>query len=78
MKKLSSKNQAARTFTIIIERGEDHFFVGTVPELRGCHSQGRTLDELIANVKEAIQLCLEVEGEPREKLELVGIQRVEV
>ncbi len=36
------------------------------------------MDELIANVREAIQLCLEVEGEPEERMELVGIQRVEV
>uniref|UniRef100_A0A7C4XA59 Type II toxin-antitoxin system HicB family antitoxin n=1 Tax=candidate division WOR-3 bacterium TaxID=2052148 RepID=A0A7C4XA59_UNCW3 len=67
-----------RTFTIIIERGEDGYFIGTVPELRGCHSQGKSLDELIENIKEAIQLCLEVEGEPEETLELVGIQKVEV
>ncbi len=67
-----------KTFTIIIERGEDGYFIGTVPELRGCHTQGKSLDELIENIKEAIQLCLEVEGEPKETLELIGIQKIEV
>lgn len=67
-----------KTFTIIIERGEDGYFIGTVPELRGCHTQGKSLDELIENIKEAIQLCLEIEGEPKETLELIGIQKIEV
>ena len=67
-----------RTFTVILEQGEDGYYIGSVPELKGCHSQGKTLDELITNIKEAIQLCLEVEGEPEETLELIGIQRVEV
>lgn len=51
-----------REFTVIIERGEDGYFVGSVPELKGCHSQGKTVDELMENVKEATDLCLEVEG----------------
>ncbi len=68
----------SRIFNIIIERGDDGYYIGTVPELGGCHTQGKTLDELIENIKEAIQLCLEVEGEPEQTLELVGIQRIEV
>ena len=35
-----------REFTAIIERGEDGYYIGSVPELRGCHTQGKTLDEL--------------------------------
>lgn len=66
-----------REFTVIIERGEDNYYVGSVPELRGCHTQGKTLDELMKNVKEAILLCLEVEKEG-EALEFVGIQRIVV
>ncbi len=68
----------SRIFNIIIERGEDGYYIGTVPELKGCHTQGKSLDELIENIKEAIQLCLEVEGEPEQTSELVGIQRIEV
>ncbi len=53
-----------KEFTVIIERDEEGFFVGTVPSLKGCHTQARSLDELMERIKEAIQLCLEVEGNP--------------
>jgi len=66
-----------KEFTVIIERDEEGFFVGTVPSLKGCHTQARSLDELIERMKEAIQLCLEVEGETAsEPLQLVGVQKV--
>lgn len=64
-------------FTLIIEKGEDGYYVGSVPSLKGCHTQGKTIEELLVNIKEAIELCLEVEGDtPRD--EFVGIQRIEV
>jgi len=64
-------------FTVIIERDEEGLFVGTVPSLRGCHTQARSLDELMERIKEAIQLCLEVEGDlAPEQLQLIGIQKV--
>ncbi len=66
-----------KEFTVIIERDEEGFFVGTVPSLRGCHTQARSLDELMERMKEAIQLCLEVEGETAsEPLQLVGVQKI--
>lgn len=66
-----------KEFTVIIERDEEGFFVGTVPSLRGCHTQARSLDELMERMKEAIQLCLEVEGElALEQLQLIGVQKV--
>jgi predicted RNase H-like HicB family nuclease len=52
-----------KEFTVIIERDKEGLFVGTVPSLKGCHTQARSLDELMERIKEAIQLCLEVEGE---------------
>ncbi len=48
------------SFTVLVERDEDDGFIATVPELKGCHTQGDTMVELIANVEEAISLCLEV------------------
>jgi len=64
-------------FTVIIERDEEGLFVGTVPSLRGCHTQARSLDELMERIKEVIQLCLEVEGDlAPEQLQLVGVQKV--
>ena len=64
-------------FTVLIEKDEDGVYVGSVPALRGCHTQGKTIDELLKNIKEAIELCLEVDKDvPREKF--VGIQQVQV
>ena len=64
-------------FTVIIERDEEGLFVGTVPSLRGCHTQARSLDELMERIKKAIQLCLEVEGDlAPEQLQLIGVQKV--
>jgi predicted RNase H-like HicB family nuclease len=69
----------AREFTVVIEQDEDGYLVGSVPGLRGCHTQARSLDELMERIKEAILLCLDVEGEPEEpSLKLIGIQRVAV
>ena len=48
-----------REIYIVIERDEDGFFVGEAPQLRACYSQGRTLDELLVNMREVIELCLE-------------------
>lgn len=64
----------AREFNVVIEKDEDGYFVASVPELRGCHTQARSLDVLMKRVKEAIELCLEVE-EPVSN-EFIGIQRV--
>jgi len=64
-------------FTVIIEKDEDGYYVGSVPVLKGCHTQGKTMDELLANIKEAIELCLEVEKDiPTDHF--IGIQHVQV
>jgi predicted RNase H-like HicB family nuclease len=66
-------------FGVLVERDEDGYYIATVPELPGCHTQARTLDELTGRVKEAIELYLETEGAKAEgKVELVGVQLVEV
>jgi predicted RNase H-like HicB family nuclease len=50
-----------REFYMMIERDEDGFLIGDVPQLRGCYAQERTLDELMANIQEVIELRLEEE-----------------
>ena len=67
-----------RQFDVVIERDEEGFYVASVPALPGCHTQAKSLDELMERVQEAILLCLEVHGEDTESLEFVGIQRVMV
>ena len=69
-----------KEFTIVIEQDEDGMYVASVPELEGCHTQAKTLDELRERIKEAIYLYLEVESGIVEEVPLafVGIQKVEV
>lgn len=50
------------SYTVIIEPGEDGFLVAHCPEIPGCHSQGATYEEAIANIKEAIEACLEMKA----------------
>lgn len=66
-----------REYYVVIERDEDGYYVGEVPQLAGCYSQGTTLDELLTNVQEVIQLCLEEEISIPAP-EFVGIQKVAV
>ena len=65
-------------FNVVVEKDSEGFFVATVPALPGCHTQARSLDELMLRVKEAIELCLEVQGAPLQRLDFVGVQRVTV
>ncbi len=65
-----------RQFNVVVERDAEGFFVATVPSLPGCHTQARSLDQLMERVREAIELYLEVGGEPVEDLDFLGGQRV--
>ena len=65
-----------RTFTAVVERDPDTgLYVGYVPGFRGAHSQGETLDELNANLREVIAMLLE-DGEPPLETEFVGTQTI--
>lgn len=66
-----------RTFTVVIEKDKGGWLVADVPELEACHTQARTMDELLKRVKEVIELCLEEQGEIP-KTSFVGVQVVEV
>lgn len=67
-------------FTVVIEKDpQTKMYVGEVPGMQGAHSQGETLDELMANMKEVIQLCLETKkGNFSHLPTVVGIQNIEV
>jgi predicted RNase H-like HicB family nuclease len=64
-------------FDVVIRKDEDGYYVATVPDLAGCHTQARSLDELMNRIKEAILLCLDVK-EREEMSSFVGVQVVEV
>ncbi|TDJ67741.1 MAG: type II toxin-antitoxin system HicB family antitoxin [Planctomycetota bacterium] len=67
-----------RTFNVIVERDPDTgTFVGSVPGWPGAHSQGETLDELQANIREVIAMLLE-DGDPKLESEFVGLQTIRV
>ena len=67
----------AYNFTVFIQKGQNGYYIGSVPSLRGCLTQGKTMDELLVNIKEAIELCLEVEGEVSDE-HFIGIQKIQV
>ena len=62
--KHSEENHTVLTeYAVVIEMDEDGWLVGSVPSLHGCHTQARTMDELLERMDEVIQLCLEVQDE---------------
>jgi predicted RNase H-like HicB family nuclease len=70
--------KSKRKFTVVIERDEEGYLVATVPALRGCHTQAKTLATLMKRVREVIELCLKDGDEVNDSLELVGIQQISV
>ena len=66
----------AKEFTVIIEQDEEGYYIAEVPELKGCHTQAKSLDTLMERVKEAIQLCLEVYGKKYPITHLLGVQKI--
>lgn len=67
-----------REFHVVVERDAESYFVGSVPSIPGCHTQARSLDDLMVRIREAIALHLEGDGDDVEGLEFVGVQRVTV
>lgn len=65
-------------FDVVIERDEEGYYVASVPQLPGCHTQARSLDEVAQRIREAIELYLEVHGEPEHSLEFIGVQRITI
>ena len=66
-------------YTVIIEKDEDGYYVGSIPALPGCHTQAKSVDQLMERMEDAVSLWLEVEKpSDHSPLELVGIQRLAV
>lgn len=71
---LSMKNE----FNVVIEQDADGYLVASVPGLPGCHTQAKSMDQLLERIKEAILLCLEDREEDWSGSSFVGIQRVAI
>ncbi len=68
-------------FPVIITQGKDGMFVAHVPNLRGCHTQAKSLSVLHKRLQEVIELCLEVEKAKRQPIlqdRFVAVQQFEV
>jgi len=63
-----------KEFYVVIERDEDGFYIGEVPSLKGCYSQGKTIDELLNNIREVIEMT--IEDDPVVSSEFIGVQKV--
>ncbi|MFH1643840.1 MAG: type II toxin-antitoxin system HicB family antitoxin [bacterium] len=70
-------NLIKKEYTVVIEKEADGNLIASVVELPGCHTQAKDMNELFLNIKEVIELYLEVE-KPETLLEFVGLQRVAV
>jgi len=70
-------NANRREFSVIIERDQDGCYVASVPELRGCHTQAKSLDALMKRVRDVIELCLADEDAPPPN-KFVGVQCIAV
>ena len=57
-----------KEFNVVIEKDADGYFVASVPALRGCHTQAKSLDVLMKRIREAIALCLEIEDAPSQRV----------
>ncbi|MDD3041990.1 MAG: type II toxin-antitoxin system HicB family antitoxin [Methanosarcinaceae archaeon] len=66
-------------YTVLIEQDEDGMYIATVPDIPGCYTQGKTVEQAMGRVREAIQVCIEAEElEDILPMKFIGIQQVEV
>lgn len=68
---------SSQHFPVVIEQDEDGYFIVSCPTFAGCHSYGKTMDEALKNIKEAIQLCIEDAASMNKNL-FVGVRDLEV
>ena len=61
-------------FKVLVEKGEDGYYVADVPELQGCHTQAKSQKELMKRVKEVIALCLEDDAPIIRKVDIKEVE----
>ncbi len=65
-------------FNVIIEKDEDGLYVASVPDIPGCHTQGKTLNQVLERIKEAIEVCLEADGDEIKPMKFIGLRKIEI
>ena len=73
---MAKKKLSKREFHVIIEKDADGYFVASIPELKGCHTQAKSLDALMKRIREAAELCLEVQNDQTDAYEFIGVQKI--
>lgn len=68
----------SHNFLVLIEQDKDGLFVAKVPQLQGCATQGKSVEEAIKRAKEAILCCVEADDIKPSEMRFVGLQSVEV
>ena len=69
---------ATQEFHVVVEKGDDGYYVASVVELPGCHTQAKVLGDIDARVKEAITVYLEAEGENLTLPEFVALKKIRI
>lgn len=67
-----------RKYHVIIEKDEEGWLVSEVIELPGCHTQAKSIDQLMKRTKEAIQAYVSTEEDPEITAEFVDVRQIEV
>lgn len=67
-----------RQLDVVVEKDPAGWLMASVPVLPGCHTQAKSLDDLMVRIREAIELCLEVQGDVLGPLDFVGVQRISI
>lgn len=65
-------------FNVLIEQDEDGIYVARVPQIGGCYTQGKSLNEVLERIKEAIEVCLEADKEEVNPMKFIGVQKIQV
>ena len=65
-------------FNLIIEKDEDGVLTSEVVELQGCHTQAKTMEELLERTKEAVSLYLKCNNNLPTECKFLGFQQIEV
>lgn len=74
-KAVRKHNVKNRTFTVLIEQDEDGYYVATVPALKSCYTQAKSVEALYPRIREVIALCLEEEDPV--PMKFIGVQQLQ-